>query len=120
MLLKNSRDHERDADQYAARKLVEAGISNKAIRQFFERIAREHKKERKNIPDFILTHPADAERIHFFEKYETRHKGRLKTAAAEQEEELASMLKRKPEISAECIASQPAKDKKKPGEEEEE
>ena len=31
LLLKNSRDHERDADAFAARKLAEAGISSKAI-----------------------------------------------------------------------------------------
>jgi Zn-dependent protease with chaperone function len=104
LLLKNSRDHERDADAYAAEKLVAAGISNRPIREFFERIAREHKKDVQNVPDFILTHPADNERIRFFEKYEARHKAAFRTAAAKLNTEIRALLKRKPVLAAECIA----------------
>lgn len=103
LLLKNSRDHEREADSYAAEKLLAAGISNRAIRGFFERVAREHKKEMQNVPDFILTHPADSERIRFFEQYEARHRAALRTAAARLKPEIAALLKRKPALSAECI-----------------
>ncbi len=104
LLLKNSRDHERDADRYAAEKLVAAGISNRPIREFFERIAREHREELQNVPDFFLTHPADEERIRFFEKYEARHKAALKAAAAKLSPEIVALLKRKPILAAECIA----------------
>lgn len=119
LLLKNSRDHERDADSYAAEKLVAAGISNRAIREFFERIAREHKKDMQNVPDFILTHPADNERIRFFEKYETRHKAALRTAAARLNPEITALLKRKPVLAAECIAPAKPANKRKDGQEEE-
>lgn len=57
LLLKNSRDHERDADAYAARKLAEAGISSLAIRRFFDRINKEHKEGLDKVPDFILDSP---------------------------------------------------------------
>ncbi len=119
LLLKNSRDHERDADAYAARKLVEAGISNKAIREFFERIAREHKKDMQNVPDFILTHPADNERIRFFEKYEAQHKAAFKSAAARLDPEISALLRRKPALAAECIVPAKAASNKKGSEEDE-
>ncbi|HNA78646.1 MAG TPA: M48 family metallopeptidase [Turneriella sp.] len=118
LLLKNSRDHERDADAYAAEKLVAAGISNRPIREFFERIAREHKKDMQNVPDFILTHPADNERIRFFEKYEIRHKAAFRTAAAKLNPEISALLKRKPVLAAECIA--PLKSTKKNADDDEE
>lgn len=116
LLLKNSRDHERDADAYAAHKLAEAGISSKPIRDFFARIAQEHKGNTGKIPDFIMTHPADNERIRFFERYENRHKRQLLRAASRMDPELKALLRRKPVLSAECVAPQmkKAKDTKKP------
>jgi len=106
LLLKNSRNHEREADSYAAQKLAAAGISNKPIREFFARIEREHKQELENVPDFILTHPADAERILFFERYEARHSNTLRAAAASLNREITALLKRKPVLAAACIAPQ--------------
>lgn len=105
LLLKNSRDHERDADAYAAHKLAEAGISSLAIRRFFDRINKEHKEGIDKVPDFILTHPSDADRIQFFERYENKHKGRMLSAAARLDDNIRSMLPRKPVVSAECIAA---------------
>lgn len=104
LLLKNSRDHERDADAYAARKLAEAGISSLAIRRFFDRINKEHKEGLDKVPDFILTHPSDADRIQFFERYENKHKGRMLSAAARLDDDIRRMLPRKPVVSAECVA----------------
>lgn len=106
LLLKNSRDHERDADQYAAEKLATAGISSAAIRKFFQRISTEYKKGMDKVPDFVQTHPADADRINFFARYEERHKARMKSAASRLDEDIRLMLPRKPVLSAECIASQ--------------
>lgn len=106
LLLKNSRDHERDADAYAARKLAEAGISSQAIRKFFQRLNEEHKEAIDKVPDFVLTHPSDADRIQFFERYENKHKGRMLSAAARLDEDIRLMLPRKPVVSAECIAPQ--------------
>ena len=106
LLLKNSRDHERDADAYAARKLAEAGISSLAIRKFFQRLNEEHKEAIDKVPDFVLTHPSDADRIQFFERYENKHKGRMLSAAARLDEDIRLMLPRKPVVSAECIAPQ--------------
>lgn len=103
LLLKNSRDHERDADAYAAEKLVAAGISNRPLREFFERIGREQQSEMQNIPDFMLSHPADSERIRFFEQYEVRHKAAFKTAATKLKPQIRALLKRKPVLAAECI-----------------
>jgi len=88
LLLKNSRDHERDADAYAAQKLVDTGISSKAIRKFFERISKDYKSEVSSVPDFILTHPADEERIKFFERFETKNKAQLSAAAERMSPEL--------------------------------
>ncbi|MFZ5628323.1 MAG: M48 family metallopeptidase [Spirochaetota bacterium] len=119
LLLKNSRDHERDADAYGAEKLVAAGISNRPLREFFERIAREYKKDMQNVPDFILTHPADNERVRFFEKYESRHKAALKKAAARLTPEISALLKRKPVLAAECIAPPRSAAKNAGGEDEE-
>ncbi len=104
-LLKNSRDHERDADAYAAKKLVEAGISNRGIRGFFERIQREHKKEMSKIPDFILTHPQDGDRIHFFERYEAKHQSRFRKANQKLPADLKAWLKAPPTLSAACTPS---------------
>ncbi len=106
LLLKNSRDHERDADAYAARKLAEAGISSLAIRRFFDRLNKEHKEAIDKVPDFILTHPSDADRIQFFERYENKHKGRMLSAAARLDDDIRRMLPRKPVVSAECIATE--------------
>lgn len=102
ILLKNSRDHERDADRYAAQKLLEAGISNKPLRDFFERITREHRQDMESIPDFLLTHPADAERIGFFAKYEDKHQEKFRHARQNLPPAIGALLKRKPILAAEC------------------
>lgn len=104
LLLKNSRDHERDADHYAAEQLLHAGISSKAIRKFFERIAKEHAKQIEKIPSFVLTHPNDADRVRFFEKYETKHKAQFRAAQAKLSPELRELLAKKPIVSPACIA----------------
>ncbi|MBN8221420.1 MAG: M48 family metallopeptidase [Spirochaetes bacterium] len=117
LLLKNSRDHERDADAFAARKLAEAGISSKAIREFFERINKESKSEISSVPDFVLTHPADEERIRFFEQYEKKNKAQLRAASERLNPEIRELLAQKPVISAACRAST---DAKQPPEDEEE
>lgn len=105
LLLKNSRDHERDADAYAAEKLAAAGISNSAIRGFFERVARAQKTGEKKIPDFILTHPAGEERVRGFARYEARHRSALRTARAKLNPEIAALLRQKPRLSAECLSA---------------
>lgn len=105
LLLKNSRDHERDADSFAAEKLAQSGISSKAIRDFFDRIHKEHKSEISKVPDFILTHPADEDRIRFFERYELKHKAQLRAAAERLDPEIRQLLKRKPVISTTCAVS---------------
>lgn len=102
LLLKNSRDHERDADLYAAQKLLEAGISNKPLRDFFERISRGHMKELESIPDFMLTHPTDTERIDFFAKHENKHSEKLRRARQNLPPEIHTLLRRKPVLSADC------------------
>lgn len=117
LLLKNSRDHERDADAFAARKLAEAGISSKAIREFFERINKESKSEISSVPDFVLTHPADKERIRFFEQYEKKNKAQLRAASERLNPEIRELLAQKPVISAACRAGT---DAKQPPEDEEE
>lgn len=104
LLLKNSRDHERDADRYAAQKLAAAGISSKAIRKFFERINKEHKDAMDKVPDFVLTHPSDADRIKYFERYEARNKSKLLSAAGRLDDDIKLLLGQKPVISAECVA----------------
>lgn len=109
LLLKNSRDHERDADQYAAENLAARGISSKAIRDFFKRIGEEHKAAREKIPDFVLTHPADDDRVRFFERYEAKHKGEIKEARAKLPKEILELLAQKPMVAAECVAK-PKKD----------
>lgn len=102
LLLKNSRDHERDADAFAAKKLAEAGISSKAIREFFERINKEYKSEMVKVPDFVQTHPADDERIKFFERYETKNKAQFNAAADRLNPDIRELLEQKPVISAAC------------------
>jgi Zn-dependent protease with chaperone function len=109
LLLKNSRDHERDADAYAARKLLEAGISSKAIRSFFERINKDYKSEVSKVPDFILTHPADEDRIRFFERFETKNQVQLRAATERLNPDIGELLAQKPELSAAC---KPPPDKK--------
>lgn len=109
LLLKNSRDHERDADAFAAQKLAQAGISSKAIRDFFDRINKEHKAEISKVPDFILTHPADEDRIRYFERYETKNKAQLRAAAERLNPEIRELLKRKPVISNACYTETDAK-----------
>jgi len=104
LLLKNSRDHERDADAYAAEQLARQGISSKAIRDFFSRIAQEHKKDLSKVPDFILTHPADDERVRFFERYEKKHQSEFKSAQAQMNSSLRELLAKKPIVAAACIA----------------
>jgi beta-barrel assembly-enhancing protease len=105
LLLKNSRDHERDADAFAAQKLGEAGISSRAIRQFFERINKDYKSEVSSVPDFVLTHPADEDRIKFFERYETKNKKQINAAAERLNPEIRELLEQKPVISAACKVS---------------
>jgi Zn-dependent protease with chaperone function len=115
-LLKNSRDHERDADAYAAEKLAAAGISSRGIRSFFERIGQEHKKEMSKVPDFILTHPADEDRIRFFERYEKKHAAKMKKANERLPDSIKAWLRSKPQLSAACIP--PEKESAKDVEEE--
>jgi len=102
LLLKNSRDHERDADAFAAEKLAASGISSAAIRRFFARINKEHKEELSKVPDFILTHPADEDRIRFFERYEKEHRAQLKAAAERMDPGLRGLLTQKPVLAAAC------------------
>jgi hypothetical protein len=52
----------------------------------------------------MLSHPADSERIRFFEQYEVRHKAAFKTAATKLKPQIRALLKRKPVLAAECIA----------------
>lgn len=104
LLLKNSRDHERDADHYAAEKLAHAGISSKAIRKFFERISKEHAKEIEKVPSFVLTHPNDKDRVRFFEVYEAKHKAKFREAQARMSPALKELLTRKPVLTPGCIA----------------
>jgi len=106
LILKNSRDHERDADAYAAEKLVHAGISSAALRAFFARVNDEHKTALERIPDFVLTHPADAERIRFFEQYENKHRNQLRAAAEHMDSGMAQLLRQKPVLSSECYPKQ--------------
>lgn len=119
LLLKNSRDHERDADAFAARKLAEAGISSKAIREFFERINKESKSEISSVPDFVLTHPADEERIRFFDQYEKKNKAQLRAASERLNPEIRELLAQKPVISAACRAATDAKQQPEDEEEKE-
>ncbi|MBS0618102.1 MAG: M48 family metallopeptidase [Spirochaetes bacterium] len=108
LILKNSRDHERDADTYAAERLAHVGISSSALRAFFERVSDEHKTAIERIPDFVLTHPADAERIRFFERYEKKHSAKLQAAAKRMEPNIASLLRQKPALSSECYPNDDA------------
>jgi Zn-dependent protease with chaperone function len=105
-LLKNSRDHERDADAYAAEKLAAAGISSKGIRGFFERINKEHKAQMSKVPDFILTHPQDQDRIQYFERYEKKHAAKFRKANANLPDTIKAWLKKKPQLSAACTPAE--------------
>lgn len=105
LLLKNSRDHERDADAYAAQKLVEAGISSRGIRAFFDRIQDEHKKQISKVPDFILTHPQDGDRIQYFERYEAKHQTRFRKANQKLPADIKAWLNAAPNLSAACTPS---------------
>jgi Zn-dependent protease with chaperone function len=102
LLLKNSRGHERDADAYAAESLAQAGISSQAIRNFFTRIGDEHQDGKSKIPDFILTHPADEDRIAFFSRYERKHEGLIKKASRRLRPEIRLLLQQKPKLSQAC------------------
>lgn len=63
-----SRDYEREADEFAAEHLTKQGYHLKGLIAFFKRL----EKQSKNQPEWLQwlsTHPADAERIQFFQNY---------------------------------------------------
>ncbi len=62
--LQYSRDFEREADAFAIAFLRTTGVSTRHLREFFIRLeAREERKHRGSIPDFLSTHPSTEERI---------------------------------------------------------
>lgn len=64
-----SHDFEREADDYARRLMRGAGLSPRAMVQFFERVGKLRDGEAGsggNLPIAISSHPADEERIRFF------------------------------------------------------
>ena len=62
--LQYSRDFEREADAFAIAFLRTSGVSSRHLREFFIRLeAREERKHRGSIPDFLSTHPSTEERI---------------------------------------------------------
>lgn len=65
-----SREAERRADAESARLLREAGLSPAVMVSFFEKIAKEQGEHRLGIA--IASHPADEERIRFFQEAATQ------------------------------------------------
>lgn len=104
LLMKNSRDHEREADQYAAAKLADLGISSLPLRQFFQRMQKKYGQMTEQVPVVMLSHPPEAERIEFLAQYEMRHSKKLRRAQSALRAELRQLLSEKPLLAASCQA----------------
>jgi Zn-dependent protease with chaperone function len=59
-----SRDHEREADEFALRVLNDNGILTQPLADLFERIMQQY----GDVPSWLSTHPATADRVMFFSK----------------------------------------------------
>ncbi len=60
-LLKNSRDYERQADDYGAENLYLAGYDPMGMARFFDKLAQQHSPS--SIEVFLSTHPSPGERV---------------------------------------------------------
>ena len=63
ILMKYSRDAEREADEYAVQELYEAGIDPEGMAIFFERLLKLQKRGPSKLEQLFSTHPPTGERV---------------------------------------------------------
>ena len=103
LLLKYSRDHETEADEYGAERMMKTGISLAHLSQFFKRLQKsEGHAAYDQVPGFLLTHPQDADRINYFELFELKNEKIFKRNRARLPEEFIEMLYKKPILTGSC------------------
>lgn len=63
ILMKYSRDAEREADEYAVQEMYDAGIDPEGLAIFFERLLNLQKRRPSKLEQLFSTHPPTAERV---------------------------------------------------------
>ena len=63
ILMKYSRDAEREADEYAVQEMYDAGIDPEGLAIFFERLLNLQKRRPSKLEQIFSTHPPTAERV---------------------------------------------------------